>query len=172
MFLADARNAISITSGIMYIIHPEQYQMGRDIQEKMIKRNRCASTVREWPSVMSALSIISNRETPYHRDTQSRMTWYDLLTSVGPYTIAPLYLSPFRFRIDNIPGTICAFSGMALRHGVRKCELSRISFAWYMREPVRDGEFVDPAGWMAQLVYRDLIGPITFGIRSSCIRRA
>lgn len=114
---------------------------------------------------MTALSIICNRETPYHRDTQSRMQWYDILTSVGPYDIAPLYLSPLRFRANNPPGSICAFSGMGLRHGVRKCSSSRISLAWYMRESVRTGESVEPAGWMSQAVYKDLIGPITFGIR-------
>lgn len=172
MFLDTAKDAFSIVSGVLYIIHPEQYQMGRSIQDQMIRRNRCASTVRNWPSVMSALSVISNRETPYHRDNQSRMPWFDILTSVGPYTIAPLYLSPFRFRVNNTPGSICAFSGMAMRHAVRKCQLSRISFAWYMREYVRDGEFVHPAGWMVQSVYRDLIGPITFGIRTGCISRS
>lgn len=119
---------------------------------------------------MTALSIICNRETPYHRDTQSRMQWYDLLTSVGPYTIAPLYLSPFRFRINNPPGSMSAFSGMAMRHGVRKCARARISLAWYMRESVRAGEFVEPAGWMSQTVYRELIGPITFGIRPHLMR--
>lgn len=85
------------------------------------------------------------------------MPWYDMVTSVGPYHIAPLYLEPFKYRVDNSPGTICAFSGMAMRHGVRKCSQARISFAWYMRENVREGQRIAPAGWMRQDVYDGIL---------------
>lgn len=152
-------------SGVLNIIHPEQYRMGRKIQETMKRRGRCSSTLSYWPSVQSAFSIISNRETPFHRDYQSRMSWFDMLTSIGLYDIAPLYLSPLGIRIDNRAGTICAFSGSALRHGVRKCKMPRISFAWYTRENVREGECVQPASWMTQSTYKDCIGDIRFKIR-------
>ncbi|KAK7680020.1 hypothetical protein QCA50_016966 [Cerrena zonata] len=154
LFLQCAHKAFPIMSGITHIIHPEQYKMGRAIQES-IKRRKCTSnTIRNWPSAQTALSIISNRETPFHRDGLSRMSWYDMLTSIGPYSKAPLYLSPLALRIDNRPGTICAFSGAAIRHRVRKCNLPRISFAWYMRENVREGECIEPAGWMTQNRYQ------------------
>lgn len=157
MFLYKGCQTLAIMSGILRIIHPEQYQMGKSIQQSLLGRNCCASTILNWPSVQTALSIITNRETPFHRDTKSRMQWYDMLTSIGPYSKAPLYLSPIGLRVDNRPGTICAFSGVALRHGVRRCDLPRISFAWYLRDNVREGEQVQPAHWMTQKVYEEFL---------------
>ena len=127
-------------------------------KKTMAHNNCCKDTLDMWPSVFTAMSIISNRETPFHRDSQSRMCWYDILTSVGPYNDAPVYLSPFGIRISNTPGTICAFSGMALRHAVRYTAQPRISIASYLRENVRAGAHVQPAGWMSQSVYRNITG--------------
>lgn len=104
------------------------------------------------------MSIISNRSTPFHRDEKGRMQWYDLLASIGTYTKAPLYLSPLNMRFDNTPGSVCFFSGMAIRHGVRKCAGSRISIATYLRDDVREGEKVTPADWMTQMQYLPYIG--------------
>ena len=154
----QALEAWSIVSGILFITHPHQYRMGHEIHESMIRRNRCGPTISRWPSIQTAISIISNRSTPFHRDEKSQMQWYDLLCSVGEYDKAPLYLSPINVRVDNLPGSVCAFSGMALRHGVRKCSGSRISFAWYLRDDVRRGEGVEPADWMTQRYYDSYIG--------------
>ena len=90
------------------------------------------------------------------------MCWYDILTSIGPYQDAPLYLSPLGIRINNPPGSICAFSGMALRHGVRYTQFPRISFAMYLRENVRAGVHVPAAKWMTQSVYREITGLLHF----------
>ena len=143
---------------MLYIIHPAQYEMAWKVKQELLFNGSCAETLAVWPSVFTAMSVISNRETPYHRDSQSRMCWYDMLTSVGPYKDAPLYLSPLGIRIHNPPGTICAFSGMALRHGVRYTPDPRISFAMYLRENVRAGVHVLPAKWMTQSVYRRITG--------------
>ena len=157
-FLDTGRDAWAIVSGVLLIIHPQQYWMARTIQDHMIQRDCCSNTLKNWPSVQTAVSVIANRGTPFHRDSKSRVAWYDLITSIGPYTSAPLYLSPINLRVDNSPGTICAFSGLALRHAVRRCELSRICLAWYMREDMREREGVEPASWMLQGEYREFIG--------------
>ena len=148
----------SIVSGILHIIHPSQYEMAWNMKLKLIDMECCADTLHSWPSVFTAVSIISNRETPYHRDGQSRMSWYDMITSIGPYDNAPIYLAPFGIRIDNPPGTVCAFSGMAIRHGVRYTQHPRISFAWYLRENVRHGAGTLPAQHMTQSVYESVSG--------------
>ena len=162
-------DASSLVSGILNIIHPSQYAMGWHIHNQLITKQICSKDILAWPSMFSALSIISNRSTPFHRDDQGGVAWYDILTSIGQYVKAPLYLSPFAFRIDNCPGTLCAFSGMSLRHGVRKCKESRISFAWYMREKIRVGEGIPAAGWMRQGWYSEVVGSSAYGLRSSCL---
>ena len=144
-FLEYSKDAFAIVSGVLYIIHPSQYMMGRQIHAQLLSKQSCSETINAWPSVFGALSVISNRSTPYHRDDQGHWAWYDILMSIGHYGIAPLYISPFRFRFDNVPGSLCIFSGMGLRHGVRECERPRISFAWYMREKVRAGEGIPAA---------------------------
>lgn len=143
--------------------------MGAQIHRSMHARKGCSETISRWPSVQTAISIISNRETPFHRDEKSRMQWYDMLTSIGTYSKAPLYLSPLNMRFDNLPGSVCAFSGMALRHGVRRCTGSRISIASYLRDDVREGEKVIAADWMTQKEYLPYIGHK--GIRIKHLRR-
>ena len=133
--------------------------MARAMQDRMIEEGCCNDIVERWPSAQTAVSVIANRATPFHRDSKSRVTWYDLITSIGPYDCAPMYLSAINLRIDNFPGTMCGFSGSAFRHAVRRCELSRISIAWYMREDLRQRTGVEPASWMVQRKYRDFVGP-------------
>lgn len=167
--LDGARDAWALLSGILCIAHPKQYEMGLNIHAKMKARGRCRDAIGRWPSAQTAISIISNRATPFHRDEKSRMQWYDLLTSIGTYTKAPLYLSPLNMRFDNTPGSVCLFSGMAIRHGVRKCGGSRIAIASYLRDDVREGEKIAPADWMTQMVYFPYIGRT--GIRIKHFRR-
>ena len=165
----SARDAWAILSGILFIIHSAQYEMGIQIHASLEARGRSSDVIPHWPSAQTAISIISNRETPFHRDEKGRMQWYDLLASIGMYTKAPLYLSPLNIRFDNTPGTVCAFSGMALRHGVRKCAESRISIASYLRDDVREGEKIAAADWMTQNIYSPFVGPR--GIRIKHCRR-
>ena len=165
----SARDAWAILSGILSIVHPAQYEMGMKIHTSLEARGQSPDVISHWPSAQTAISIISNRETPFHRDEKGRMQWYDLLSSIGQYTKAPLYLSPLNIRFDNTPGSVCAFSGMALRHGVRKCAESRISIASYLRDDVREGEKIAAADWMTQSVYSSFVGPR--GIRIKHCRR-
>ena len=143
--------------------------MGLKVHASMTSRGRCADTIARWPSAQTAISIISNRATPFHRDEKGRMQWYDLLTSIGTYTKAPLYLSPLNMRFDNTPGSVCFFSGMAIRHGVRKCTGSRIAIATYLRDDVREGEGITPAEWMTQTEYLPYVG--RRGLRIKHLRR-
>ena len=165
----SARDAWALLSGILSIAHPTQYDMGLKIHASMKSRGLCRDALACWPSAQTAISVISNRATPFHRDEKGRMQWYDLLTSIGPYTKAPLYLSPLDIRFDNTPGSVCLFSGMAMRHGVRKCTGSRIAIASYLRDDVRAGEKIVPAEWMTQSEYNPYIG--RNGIRIKHFRR-
>ena len=157
--LTIGARAWAVVSGILHIIHPSQYVMARAVQKGITGRGLCREAHRIWPTVFNAVTMISNRETPFHRDSKSSSSWYDVITSVGPYDKAPLYLSPLAIRTDNRPGTVCAFSGVAHRHAVRRIVYPRVCFAWYQREDVRRGAFVDSAGYMTQKHYNDCVGP-------------
>ena len=132
--------------------------MAYEIKQNMMEDGICTNELEQWASVYTAATIISNRETPFHRDLGSRVEWYDLLTSFGPYTRAPLFMDPIGIRVNNPPGTVCAFSGMALSHSVRRILTSRISMALYLRENMREGADVDPAFWMNQMQFEAFMG--------------
>ena len=157
-FLREAQEPLALLTGILAVINPQQYQMGKEIKRRAMGEGHCISPLEEWASVYTAMTVLANRSTRYHRDTGSRFEWYDLLTSLGPYNQAPLYIGPIGLRINNPPGTVCAFSGMALSHAVREICSSRISMAFYIREDMRAGFGVQPAPFMTQNKFEKYLG--------------
>ncbi|KAG2352191.1 hypothetical protein BDR07DRAFT_1384655 [Suillus spraguei] len=92
-------------------------------------------TLQYWASVFNSLSIISNRETPNHRDHLSIPECFDILTTVGNYSNARMSMPSLQleFRI--------------VRHGVDGGEGDRIAWAWYMRDSVHIYAGVPSCGW-------------------------
>lgn len=164
-FLAVTKEAFALTTGILAVTHPEQYAMAGEMKRAMIESGQCEEALRNWPTVFTAISIISNRESPLHRDLHEAWEWFDLLLSIGPYEQAPLYLPNLGIRVNNPPGTICVFGGRALWHGVRKVS-PRITFALYMRKLVQEGLDIEPAGWITQREYERYIGINRHHLRS------
>lgn len=166
MFMHLARDAFALMSGILAIIHPNQYDMARLVKDHLLKTStKCAPALKQWSSVYTAVTMIANRQSPAHRDTGSRTEWYDMLTSVGKFEEAPLSLGPIGILISNPPGTVSAFSGMAFSHSVQEIDHPRLSIALYLRENMQDFAGCDPAGWMTQMHYEQLIGP-----KRGCLR--
>lgn len=157
-FLSQARDSLALLSGVLAIIHPEQYRMGLEIQREMKASGSCVDALTLWPSVFTAATIVTNQKTPFHRDILTDWSWFDLILSFGLYHHAPLYIPILGIRVNNPRGTICAFSGKALLHGVRKTNLARISFILYMRKNVQEGQRVKAAGWMTQQYYEGYVG--------------
>jgi len=74
--------------------------------------------VKLWYSIFNGAQVISNRETPVHRDNNSRSEWYDLLTTVGPYQEAILELPGVGLRFRYRSGTVIGLLRRVLSHGV------------------------------------------------------
>ena len=148
----------SVLSGVLRIIHPDQYRAGMEVMRSMrrsILENRCLS---RWPSVFNAITLISDRHCPMHRDSGGAFYLYDMLISVGSYTSAPMCLMPLGVQVRNSPGTVVAFSGSAIRHGVAEADGHRICHALYMRESLHRYCGVQPCGWMTQNCFAPWIG--------------
>jgi len=107
----------------------------------------------DWQSVYTGISVISNRKTPPHRDTKGRPEWFDVLLNYSDSGTSPrLFLSDIGLDLEYSSGTVVAFCGSILEHGVEWWGGGdRICYAHFMRESVRDRLEVPPAGW----VYRD-----------------
>lgn len=104
--------------------------------------------LQHWPSVFNAVTVLSNRETPLHRDNNSRSQWYDMLATIGPYEDACLELPGAGLKLKYSSGTILGFAGKVLRHGVAECKGERLCLAYYMRDKVHERMGVEAAGWM------------------------
>ena len=87
-WLTRTRNFTALAGGILSIIHPELYQIGRNTLECLLQNPGLVDSPQDllkalstWYSPFSALSVISNHVTPLHRDMQSRPEWYDMLVA-------------------------------------------------------------------------------------------
>jgi hypothetical protein len=91
-----------------------------------------------WYMPFSGVSIISNRETPRHKDPQGRHGWYDVLATLGTHPSIGFQLPGLQTTFAYSPRTVVALCGSILSHAVdRSDQGDRACFAWFMREDVR-----------------------------------
>src|SRR5271168_2955243 len=61
------------------LIHPELFKSGLLMLRKLRQLEGTQGIAKEWQSVYNGISIILNRQTPFHRDSKGRPEWYDTL---------------------------------------------------------------------------------------------
>jgi hypothetical protein len=147
-WLDDAWESIALLSVTLSITHPELYQCGRETLRRLQTNADLFNVLSRWSSVFNGMSVISNRETPAHRDNNSRAEWYDILATIGPYKEAVLDLSNIGLRLQYNSGTLVHLGGRLLRHGVHRTEGDRVCLAFYMRDNVHERVGVRAASWM------------------------
>ncbi|KAG2740821.1 hypothetical protein P692DRAFT_201796918 [Suillus brevipes Sb2] len=108
---------------------------------------KMSETLQYWASVFNTLSIISNRETPNHRDHLSMPECFDILTTAGDYSNARMSMPSLQLEFKYNPGCMIVFSGRIVRHGVHAVQGDRIAWAWYMRDSVQSYAGVPSSGW-------------------------
>ncbi|KAG0694977.1 hypothetical protein DFH29DRAFT_880320 [Suillus ampliporus] len=107
---AIARPA-AIATAALRVMHPEQYWAGLrafgSLGEKAESKElpKMSETLQYWASVFNSLSVISNRQTPNHRDHLSIPECFDILTSVGNYSNARM----------SMPSLQLEFSAMVMK---------------------------------------------------------
>ncbi|KII95853.1 hypothetical protein PLICRDRAFT_170451 [Plicaturopsis crispa FD-325 SS-3] len=155
-WLSDMAESIALINAVMAIIHPDLYRAGRDTLIRMRDAPEAASlaaVLDRWTAVFNAVSVISSRETPIHRDNFSRAEWYDLLATVGRYTSAIFEVPSLGLRFDYSSGTIVGISGRVLPHGVSRAIGERLCLAFYMRDNVHERMKVRAPQWMDYRFY-------------------
>jgi hypothetical protein len=150
----DMYESSALISAILRIMHPALYTAGGQTMQRLSADDSLRSALSQWSSVFNACSLLSNRWTPNHRDSYSRVQWYDILTTFGPYRGAILNLPSVGLHLQYPSGTVVGFSGKMLRHGVAECEGERICLAYYMRDKVHERMGVEAAPWMKMDYYR------------------
>jgi hypothetical protein len=156
---AIARPA-AIATAALRVMHPEQYWTGlrtfASLGEKAHSKElpKMSETLQYWASVFNSLSVMSNRQTPNHRDHLSIPECFDILTTVGNYSNARMSMPSLQLEFRYDPGCMISFSGRIVRHGVHEVEGDRIAWAWYMRDSVHIYAGVPSCGW-ARVNYKE-----------------
>lgn len=150
-FLRDILDFQALIGGIICALHPVQYSImrgaliraadphlkispGETIEDWSLYREILGT----WASGFTGLSVISQRETPFHRDGRSPRTMFDVLATVGK-TIDPAIraeLPGIGIRFHYNPGTMLLILSKAIRHGVSVSKEERCCLAFFVRERV------------------------------------
>ncbi|KAG2144056.1 hypothetical protein BD769DRAFT_1383075 [Suillus cothurnatus] len=107
----------AIASAALRVMHPEQYwaglrafaSLGQKAEGKELPK--MSETLQYWASVFNTLSIISNQQTPNHRDHLSIPECFNILTSVGSYSHAWMSMPSLQLEFGYNSGCMIAFSG-------------------------------------------------------------
>jgi len=141
-WIEQMRETSALLGAAVRIMHPSLYMSGlkaiRAIQNGQIpvdKSEGLANILQFWASPFTGLSLMNNRQTPFHRDSLGCYEWMDLLATVGPYTEGILQMPGLGLEFEYDSGTVVGVSGRAVRHGAQS-NGERLCFAYYMRENV------------------------------------
>lgn len=146
-WLDSMRDTDLLLNGIMRVIHPEQYQMGQQSKQALAGHGVDLEVLLHWNSMFDAIQVISNRESPTHRDQNSLAPWYDMLLTVGPYTNGIMKMPSIGIKLQYNPGTIVALSGRLVSHGVSRVDGERVCIAYFMRKNVQERLGSKKATW-------------------------
>lgn len=124
--------------------------MARQAMVKLASMDESDDLVNLWTSIFNGCQVMSNRETPVHRDNNSAAAWYNLLCSVGPYQTADMELTNVGLTFQYNTGVVFAICGRILRHGVSATDGDRMCLAYYMRENVQYRLGSTLASWSSQ----------------------
>lgn len=154
LWLDQMRPYNFLINGILGVVHPHLYKAGMDVYREMQTLPEVAEASRHWGSVFTAIGIVSNRQSPLHRDTGTRAAWYDILTSVGGDAESVMEWPSLGLRLQYRSGTTVVFSGYTLTHSVPLSAEDRFCIAYYMKENVHARFGIEGAGWMKADHYR------------------
>lgn len=162
-FLQQTKETSALLAAILAVAHPELYVSGCKTFELLRadpdltgSELELTLALEHWSSVFHGLSVMVNRETPLHRDMNTRPEWYDMLATVGTYTDAVLELPGLGIGLRYRSGTVVPISGKVLLHGVAKVDRDRVCLAYYMRDMMGNRVGSQPAGWFNYWTYYEM----------------
>ena len=155
--IADVENDLNL---LFCLIAPELYATGADAIRQLQEAEHAHKNVKAWPSVFSGMSVISDRQTPFHRDKGGWPACYDLLVAAGIYEEGWLDVPDIGAKFSYLPGTAVAICGKLLRHGVQhSIGGQRLCYAHYMRNNVLNRMTIPQTSWVTFKSYTHYMSP-------------
>lgn len=146
-WLAAMMSSSLLLSAMLAVMHPDQYVMCRACIKRLPSHCDDAEALNWWYSLFNGVQIISNRETPLHRDNGTQLPWLDVLATVGPYRGGTFHLPGIGLDLKYSSGTVIGLCGRLLRHGVSGVDGERICVAYFMRSNVQQRVDTKLAQW-------------------------
>lgn len=113
----DMTETHALLSGIVRVIHPEQYRAGLASMRSVAEVEGVATALAVWHLPFHAITCIFNRCTPPHRDSMGHARMFDLLLNIGNYQDeSRLVLDGLGLSFGYRSGTGVAFLGRLCRH--------------------------------------------------------
>jgi hypothetical protein len=138
---------------VLAVAHPATFKTGmkcvKTIGEsrEVRKTENLKALMEVWSSPFTTTSLMSNRDSPLHRDVGASPTCMDLLVSVGTYTSGEFLVPGLGLRLWYRPGTVIGLLGRAVRHGAVAFG-GRLCFAQYLRESVLEALQIPTPDWV------------------------
>lgn len=142
----------ALVGGILSVIHPELYSAGIEgltrLKSALVYNgHRLPEILRVWSSPFTVLTVISNRETPFHRDNGGAHPWFDILVPLGIYEHGRIEFPGLGIRLKYDPGTVVGLTGRVVQHGVT-CPGDRACLAYHMKSTVIEELGIVSPSWV------------------------
>ncbi|KAF8841144.1 hypothetical protein BDN67DRAFT_902064 [Paxillus ammoniavirescens] len=95
-WLEDGAISFRLINAILAAVHPKLYDRASAVIEKLCADEEIMDLhglIKEWPSVFTAITVLQNRESPFHHDPKSMPQGHDIFLSISSYGEAILELS-------------------------------------------------------------------------------
>ena len=138
---------------VLAVAHPATFQTGMDCVKaigesgEVAKAENLEDLMEAWSSPFTTTSLMSNRDSPLHRDVGASPTCMDLLVSVGTYTSGEFFVPGLGLKLWYRPGTVIGLLGRVVRHGAVAFG-GRLCFAQYLRESVIEELHIPHPDWV------------------------
>jgi hypothetical protein len=156
----DAQDWVSAMDGtnmllgaVTAIIHPTTFMTGVNCinaierSSDIAKSENLPDLLKVWTAPFVAASVISNRDTPLHRDNGATYGSMDVLASVGPFEEAKFMVPSLGYQFLFGSGTVIGLLGRVVPHAA-EASGERLCYAQYLRENILSSLGVDSPGLM------------------------
>ncbi|KAF9545935.1 hypothetical protein CPC08DRAFT_649217 [Agrocybe pediades] len=134
----------ALAGAVLSIMQPGLYDVSCQTLDLISKapqmihhQEQLQEILRIWSSPYTVINIISNRQTPVHRDNGTFYAALDTLLSVGSYKEGVFHLPSLGIKLAYPPGTMIGMASRVLPHAA-SFEGNRACLAFYTRQNVME----------------------------------
>lgn len=139
----------AIMSAVLSVTQPALYALNRECLLRLSERPELRDHLSAWGFAFNAVTVVSNRLSPNHRDRKSgRPEYCDVLMSLGGDAETVLDLVTLGIRCRYSSGSAAVFSGNVILHGVSESVNDRVCIAGYTCPAVHCSVGVGATTWV------------------------